>query len=528
MFAVKSNPSNNKTLNSNNNNRKYEKEKGTAAEAVAVKSVKATKPTMVKLNGIPVHFPFKPYQLQEDYMLKVINALDNSENALIESPTGTGKSLCLLCSSLAWQKHRKGKTAASKVSISENSSLTQENKGNEAPVKSQKNVIIYASRTHSQLSQVISELKNTRYRPKYALLASRDQFCINEKVTKNKSSVNINNACGQLTKKRQCFYRNNLEHFNAARIEGDGKSQPIMDIEELIAMGNKHNVCPFYYSRNSTEDADLILMPYNYLFDRDFRKAANINWNEAIVIFDEAHNLESFASEASSFDLSSIDIGGCILEVQKAIGIVTSGVSLVEDSSVSGTNLIKLKTIFLSLEEVLDSVPASGGSFSGDYIFEFLQRAQISYANHSRLLDFIKSVSDVILESRGGTTSGTPKLEHFASCIKKVFNGSDQAQCIAKSRVYRVHISPKMSTSSGKSNMGQLSGSKERSLSYWCFAPSLAMNDLNNLGLRSIIVTSGTLSPMSSYSLELGLNFNVQLENPHIIKPNQGKSYKYY
>ena len=47
------------------------------------------------------------------------------------------------------------------------------------------------------------------------------------------------------------------------------------------------------------------------------------------------------------------------------------------------------------------------------------------------------------------------------------------------------------------------------------------MEELSNLNVRSIIVTSGTLSPLPSYSMELGIPFPHTLENPHIIEGNQ-------
>ena len=97
-------------------------------------------------------------------MTEVMNALDNSKNALLESPTGTGKTLCLLTASLAWLRKERARLKASG--------------------SSDKNMprIIYASRTHSQLSQVQEELKGCAYKPRVVLQASRDQLCINDKV----------------------------------------------------------------------------------------------------------------------------------------------------------------------------------------------------------------------------------------------------------------------------------------------------------------------------------------------------------
>ena len=58
-------------------------------------------------------------------------------------------------------------------------------------------------------------------------------------------------------------------------------------------------------------------------------------------------------------------------------------------------------------------------------------------------------------------------------------------------------------------------------LSYWCFQPGMAMRQLVALGVRSVLLTSGTLSPLASFAHELQIPFRVQLENPHVIEPCQ-------
>lgn len=41
--------------------------------------------------GVAVDFPFQPYDSQLVYMEKVVQALSSKQNAILESPTGTGK-----------------------------------------------------------------------------------------------------------------------------------------------------------------------------------------------------------------------------------------------------------------------------------------------------------------------------------------------------------------------------------------------------------------------------------------------------
>jgi regulator of telomere elongation helicase 1 len=125
----------------------------------------------ILINGIEILFPFEPYEIQKNYMEKVIELLNNKSAiegykgfAALESPTGTGKTLCLLCSILAWFNKKK-----------------KENKfwGK----------IIYVTRTHSQISQIIAELKKTVYRPKIAILSSREFSCINDNLKKKKKLI---------------------------------------------------------------------------------------------------------------------------------------------------------------------------------------------------------------------------------------------------------------------------------------------------------------------------------------------------
>ena len=447
-------------------------------------------------------------------MGKVLDALLRRENALLESPTGTGKTLCLLCSTLAWQREQKRIiNDPEQLVLSASLAPSKQQPQRKATVPT----IIYASRTHSQLSQVVRELRNTRYRPKHAVLGSREQMCVNPKVKKpdgSSTASDINHNCSTLCRDRRCKFKNNVEGFNPPMNESSSQSthnkqQPVMDMEDLVIMGKKHNVCPFYYTREQVANAELVLLPYNYLFEKDSRSItlSDIPWNNAVVIFDEAHNLESFASDSASFDFSSKDIAGCMKEIDKALNLHES---FPERFPIKTENLIRLKALFLKLEEyLLRELPQQSMSYKGERIIEiFGKGAKITYENHTLVLGEIKKVFEMFMEVRGSNSKGAPYLELFSKCLKRVFGEPNIERVRAKTGSYRVHLT-------------STAGEGGRTLSYWCFAPSEAMRELSSLGVRSILVTSGTLSPLESYAMELDLEFPNRLENPHIISPSQ-------
>lgn len=47
-------------------------------------------------------FPFPPYPIQADFMRNLYNCLEKGNLGIFESPTGTGKTLSIICGSLRW------------------------------------------------------------------------------------------------------------------------------------------------------------------------------------------------------------------------------------------------------------------------------------------------------------------------------------------------------------------------------------------------------------------------------------------
>ncbi|XP_041060886.1 regulator of telomere elongation helicase 1 isoform X2 [Carcharodon carcharias] len=506
----------------------------------------------IQFDGIMIDFPYTPYKCQEDYMSKVIECLQKKVNGVLESPTGTGKTLCLLCASLAWREHLRDSISANKISrklngeeLFDGRSLSSWGSASiDADSASYSDIpkIIYASRTHSQLTQVINELRSTAYRPKVCVLGSREQLCIHPEVMKQESNHVKVHMCRAKISTRTCHFYNNVEEKSTEK----EFTQSILDVEDLVKSGTKHRVCPYYLSRALKQNAEIIFMPYNYLLDPKSRKTHNIDLRGTIVIFDEAHNVEKMCEESASFDLTPYDLASGIDAVNQVLENEAKTVKHNEnntdinfESFNSGlkmdlSDLAKIKKILLDLEMAIDSVEllpnGSGVTKPGSFIFELFAQAQITFQNKSAILEALEQIMSALSE-RSGIFTNTSGLQKVADILEIVFCSSPQegttlhTMGLNVAKHYKVHVHP---DNSGKKKQhrtdlwtSSVTKKQGKVLSYWCFCPGYSMAELVRQGVQSIILTSGTLAPLSSFTSEMQIPFPVSLENPHVIDKHQ-------
>ncbi|XP_052202294.1 uncharacterized protein LOC127808030 isoform X2 [Diospyros lotus] len=483
------------------------------------------------IGGIAVEFPYQPYGSQLAFMAKVISTLDRAlrdghSHALLESPTGTGKSLSLLCSVLAWQQSYPSRKIASSPAISKpapeamtdplaygggfipesqpsapgNPDPAPPATNNKASKKKTTPTIFYASRTHSQIAQVIREYKKTTYRVPMAVLASRKHYCTNRHVNGKK---NIDEECKLLLSNREVGCS---EFKNANKVKGHsslkkGGCHEVYDIEDLVKIGQEMKGCSYFAARSMADDAQLVFCPYSYIINPLIRKAMEVDIKGAILILDEAHNIEDMAREAGSMDAEE----DALHKLQTELGELA-----VNDAMTYQPLYEMIQDLVSWIERRKNTLEKHEfqhyfSCWTGDKALRELHEANISQQCFPILQECatkaIKIASDAEPEVAHLTSMSAMALAGLFSSLNYFFSGNG-VHVYDYQLVLRRYI---------KKDAGQM-----HSLSLWCLNPAVVFRDIANLSL-SVILTSGTLSPMNSFSSELGVQFGTCLEAPHVI-----------
>ena len=190
--------------------------------------------------------------------------------------------------------------------------------------------IVYAARTHSQLSQFVGELRRTHWGKtvKVAALGSRSLLCCNEDVMYSSASksqasrrgeADITEMCLDMQKNKKdagerrgadgerantargCPYLSSAEAVSTLALHSLAKPS---DIEDLANLGKASHSCSYYASREAVAAAEVVVLPYNTLLSRQARESVGLSIKNALVVIDEAHSIPETLRNISSCRLS--------------------------------------------------------------------------------------------------------------------------------------------------------------------------------------------------------------------------------
>eukprot|EP00210_Caulerpa_lentillifera_P002278 g2188.t1 len=501
-------------------------------------------------------FPYEPYSIQLSFMNALYKALEEGKIGLLESPTGTGKTLSIICATLEWLENNREKlepledcqpegdepdwileqlkeltTKQQKQSkkldkkrprrirsdrknlllSDETNDCFEDSSGDSSDDEEaapQHRQLIYCSRTHSQLSQFIGELKRTRFSDTLSVvaLASRKSLCINEDVKKLSSVSLMNERCLDLkdqrasTKKKtrtgpdlskKCSRSSRtgcrflISNDKDDKVRNDSMIQTILseplDIEALGKLGKKEMICPYYASRSAVRKADVVLLPYSSLLSEDTKESLGISTEDNILIIDEAHNLMDAINNTHKAVISESILEAVLEMLQAYYGQFDTRLS--ESNSGNLQTLIRIAQCMLQFCQ--KTSPTSSESMT---VNQFLFDTKLDDVNFLKLVKWMQeSKLPFKISSYGKTrdseeSGGLSRIFTLVAFLKALHN-EDRNGCIISDSISKTE-------------------SQETQLTFILLNPAIHFEKILK-SCHSVILTSGTLSPLSVIKTQL-------------------------
>ncbi|MES1906992.1 MAG: hypothetical protein MHM6MM_000198 [Cercozoa sp. M6MM] len=397
--------------------------------------------------------------------------------------------------------------------------------------------IIFASRTHSQLSNFAAEVRKTTFahfstkpdenseksllseRVRLIPLGSRQQLCVNERVRQHAcgSSRRLNELCLDLQKSQGrpvdvpitsastlsdeerkiggCPYLGSSkrsEMFRDAALSGK-----VRDIEDMAQLGRFVNACPYYGVRAAAPSAHIVTLPYASLLSRSARDSLGVNIENNIIVIDEAHNINEELLRLQSVELSKFHACRALMSLQRYLRKYKNRLG-----AKNRKDCILLLKALGALVAVFSGAASTDGSIMSvsDFAFRFKLSehnflALRNFLDRSQLSRKLRGFVDRHILSDENTKDKQLHLRNRHVCSVSVCIEFGMALC-RPSHVGRVVL---------ENTSNSDDGVKSKRINNLRFILLHASEDFLAIAAkaRAVILCGGTMSPMSSFATQL-------------------------
>ncbi|KGL91372.1 Fanconi anemia group J protein [Charadrius vociferus] len=401
--------------------------------------------------------------------------------------------------------------------------------------------IFFGTRTHKQISQITRELKRTAYSSvPMTILSSRDYTCIHPVVSS--SGSNRNEMCVELLEGKHgksCLYYHGVHKLSEHHaLQSAHRMCQAWDIEDLVSLGKKLRACAYFAARELMVDADIVFCPYNYLLDPQIRESMEINLKGQVVILDEAHNIEDCARESVSYGVTESQLRAAREELDFMVNnnirqkdhealravcysltnwLQESSSQLVERGYETSCKVWSGKEMLTILHKM--GITAITFPILQKHLATVLEKEEkISMLGREELIEIpvVSPATQIVLKGLFMVLfylfkDNSRYADDYRVALQQTYAWMNENQ-LDVSDTMAAFTRPKHKRSLRQKTVVHM-------LNFWCLNPAVAFSDLSDV--RTIVLTSGTLSPMDSFSSELGVKFSIQLEANHIIRNSQ-------
>ena len=173
--------------------------------------------------------------------------------------------------------------------------------------------ILWSVRTGNETDRPVEELKVIKRKFDVDVFGlsfrGKRDMCLAARTKGIRDYESVNNFCSMY--RNRCPYYRRLDRF-----ELDFPDEPLL-FSEIMEMGRRWEVCPYFLQLRMLEYADLVSMSYNYIFSpvgwviRRF-----LPFRKSFLVVDEAHNLQKVVPNLNSDSLTLRAVEGCIREAR--------------------------------------------------------------------------------------------------------------------------------------------------------------------------------------------------------------------